>query len=352
MSWRLIAIALLATGCSEYDLTDGTEGEEVGNDTDGTDPDGDGDPDVVEGDGGVRGRICAPSENTYVSGATVWVDVDGTLITTTTDADGWFTLEGLPTGDHVVHVEKGSFATEFTVAVTDGEITELAVEECFSADDVAIAVVTGQYDSIQVVLDHLGFDYTLINGVSGSGHVNLLRSPTELEKYDVIFFNCGMSDAWTSYQSEIASNIRDYVQNGGSVYTSDWSYFLAEVAYPDMIDYVGEDAWSGSAYVGMPGMVHGTVKDPAMITALGSDQAELNYDLDAWAAPLSLGTGAKTLINGSFDYFEGWSTSTANGPLAARMKDGNGQILYTSFHNEQQSTLDMDVLLQEIILSL
>jgi hypothetical protein len=349
--WRLAFVTVLAAGCSEYNMTSSQSTDGPPGPQEDTEVDGDGDPVPTEGAGGIRGRICSPSEHAYVVGAEVYVETDDGLISTVTDGDGWFLLENVPAGDHTVMVEKGSFHTTFDVTVEADEVTELAEEECLSAEEVSVAVVTGQYDSIQVVLDRLGVEYTLVNGVSGNAHVNLLRTPAELEKYDIVFFNCGMNDNWLTYKSEIAANLRDYVSNGGSVYVSDWSYFLAEVAYPDMIEFIGEDSMSGSAYVGEMGSVQGIVKDPTMIAALGSDTAQLNYDLPSWAAPEKPGTG-KVLIRGTFTYIDGWSYRETDGPLAARQEDGDGTIVYTSFHNERQMTFDMDVLLEEIILSL
>lgn len=348
----LAALALIA-GCQEYDFNgaNGTNG--LPDDTDHGGSTGDG---IVHGAGSVEGKICAPDGTTWVAGADVWVEFDdGTRTTTTTDGDGHFLLEGLPTGTFTVHVEKGSFSVEFTVLIVDGEVTELATEECLSSDDVRIAVVTGQYDSIEVVLDRLHLPYTRIDGINGNAHVSLLRDPGQLDDYDIIFFNCGMNDNWLSYRPEIAANIRDYVRNGGSVYTSDWSYFLAETAYPDMIEFKGDDNQPGAAEMGVAGSVHGIVRDASMIAALGTDQADLNYDLDIWITPDAVGTGEE-LISGSYAYYDdpfyGYGTSMASGPLAARLHDGAGQILYTTFHNERQTTFHMDILLQEIILSM
>jgi hypothetical protein len=346
--------ALALAGCSEYDLTGQGDDNGLPDDTDvtGVDPD-----DVPHGEGAVEGRICAPDDATWVAGATVWIEFDdGTRETAITDGDGHFLLEGLPSGTFTVYVEKGSFHTEFVAVVTDGEITTLATQECLSGDDVNIAVVTGLYDSIQVVLDRLNLHYTVINGIDGNAHVNLLRDPAQLEQYDIIFFNCGMNDNWLPYRPQIASNIKDYVHNGGSVYTSDWSYYLAETAYPDLIEFKGDDNTPGAAKLGVAGSVHGVVLDADMISALGTDQADLWYDLDIWITPDSVGNGTE-LIRGSYDYYDDpysyyYTTLSGSGPLAARRIDGDGELIYTSFHNERQTTAEMDVLLQEIILSM
>ena len=76
---------------------------------DGSGQDGNGNP-VMDGDtGDVTGRICSPSEASYVVGARVWVELsDGQILETTTDGDGFFTLRGVPVGTQTVRVQKGS----------------------------------------------------------------------------------------------------------------------------------------------------------------------------------------------------------------------------------------------------
>ena len=67
------------------------------------------------GDGILTGRICDPSGG-WVVGATVYIslDYDGDGIEdrrleTTTDSEGYFTLDGLTVGLQTVYIEKGSF---------------------------------------------------------------------------------------------------------------------------------------------------------------------------------------------------------------------------------------------------
>ena len=60
----------------------------------------------------------------------------------------------------------------------------------------------------------------------------------------------------------------------------------------------------------------------------------------------------EVLIEGEYTYSEGlFNSANRTAPLAYRMQD-NGTVIYTTFHNEQQTTVDMSVILQEIILSL
>lgn len=336
----LIAAALI--GCSDYDLTnleDGVEGAE--------EPGGDQIP-SNEATGSLHGRICGPDGENWVVGAEVSVEHPWGTAVALTDDEGWFLLEGVPVGAYTVLVEKGSFTTTFDAQIVADQVTELPVEECLLQNDVSIAVVEGTFDSIELVLDHLSLSYDYVPFYDTTA---FLMDPARLAAYDIIFFNCGMDDSWSDpywggSPTVVGDNLRTYVNNGGSVYASDWAYWLVETAWPQMNTFQGGDSFNGQAWVGDPGTVTATVLDPVMASRLGSSTAMLNYDLLDWVAIRD--TQGEVLIEGTYSMYG----QTAMGPLAVRMDSGNGRVLYTTFHNETQTTLDMDLLLQEIILSL
>lgn len=356
-----LASLFIASGCTEYsvkgfeDGVGGLDSEAVGEDSggEGGGDDSGPDPDVIY-EGSVTGRVCDPSGGLWIVGATVTLsaDLDGdgvadVVITTTTDADGYYTLTGVPDGTWTVRVEKGSFWTEFEVTVAGGN-TETAEAECLTAEDVKIAVVTGAYDSIEVVLDKLGMEYDLIQGEFGNQATTFLKDSARMAEYDIIFLNCGIAENWIGDKATIAANIAAYTKDGGSVYTSDWAYYFFEAAYPNALDFQGEDKTYGSAYLGMAGKIKATVLDADMQAVIGSSTADLNYDLDAWAVVTSASASATVLIEGDARL---WGATVKKSPLAAEIRPG-GRMIYTSFHNEQQSTVHMDLLLMEIILSL
>lgn len=310
-------------------------------------------------DAGVKGRICDPSGGSWVVGALVYVQVDenqdGTddyRRETTTDGDGRFTLTGLPPGKHTVHVEKGSFTHSFEVTLQGG-MYELGEPECIPPDDVKIAVVTGAYDSIEHVLDRMGFEYDLYDGeYSWSGEsegIKLLKNTSQLAQYDIVFLNCGMDDSWTwSDSGVIGKNLKNFVVAGGSVYASDWAYYTFEVAFPDALSFVGNDNSPGAAYQGDAGTLSAKVLDANFQIALGKNTAQLNYDLAAWAVAESAKGDVDVLLEGTATTYMG---SVQKSPLAAYVQP-NGRFVYTSFHNEPQSTGDMDKMLREMILGL
>jgi hypothetical protein len=332
----LIVLSTMLAGCSEYDLHTDKTNKNGPEDSGETDTDGD-DTTVSEDDGGLAGRICTPNGNSWVANARVWVEVGGVVYETYSDADGYFTLTGVPTGIHTVYVEKGSFSTSFEVEVVKDVVTELATDECLD-DDLSVAVVTGNYDTIENFLDDLGISYDKYDGLGTQYLDALLRDPAKLAGYDIVFINCSTMTTGMSYKTEIGFNLRNFVEGGGSIYASDYSYWFVELALPHANEFPGDDGDPGAAWGnGDSGYITGNVISPELQAALGKTTVELNYNT-IWV-PVDSTTG-ETLISDSY-----W------GPLVTKYQDV-GTALYTSFHNEAQSTADMDRLIEEFVFSL
>jgi len=321
------------------------------------------------GVGDITGRICGPDGDgdSWVVGARVWVagqfgGGDEFMVEDFTDDEGFFLLEQVPAGEWTVTVEKGSWSTTFDVTCGGGT-TELAEPECLDPDSAHVAVVTGEYDHVAGILNGMGVDYDVYTGTNNT-YLELLRDPELMSTYDIIFFNCGMSFSWLSYESEVVANLQAYVADGGSVYASDWAFGLVEASWPDILDLYGTDRvwdpsnWDGSGdlapYVGYVLNVTADVIDTIMQGALGSATASITFDLDAWVVVEEAGSQGAPLLRGDvMVYNDDFSDTFAvpDVPLAVRGQPG-GTVIYTSFHNEQQATSDMIKALEEIILSL
>jgi hypothetical protein len=354
----LLPLSLFALGCTEYNLATektgptGAEDEETPGDDEGETT---GDWEGKVGD--IKGRICDLSGNGYVVGALVYVEVDtdgdgevDVRVESVTDADGYFLLEDVPLGEHVIHVEKGSFTALIDVTLDTEDVMELAEEECLSAEELHVAVITGSYDRIQSYLDDMGVDYDTYAGATGTKYIDLLTDLDKMKEYDIIFLNCGISDGWiTSHKGDIGSNIREYVEGGGSIYASDWAHFFFEVAFPDAVDFYGSDTDINAARYGAATEINARVLDENMKAILGSSTARLSYDLDAWVIPERVKDGVIVLAEGDAPTY--WFSTVNDAPLAVKLEKA-GNAIYTTFHNESQATVDMELLLEEIILSL
>lgn len=318
--------------------------------------------------GSVLGQICTPDGEGWAVNARVYLPIDynddGMVddeLETWTDQEGRFTLDHVPDGSHTLLVEKGSFTA--SVPVTVSGTTELKEPTCLDPDSVSIAVVYGEYDQVQELITALGLPF---DGYSGAELHTLLFDPERLSLYDIIFFNCGAGYSWLSEREAVAANLLQYVEEGGSIYASDWAHQFIEAPFPRLIDFYGEDnlfvdpvVWQGDLsrvpHIGMAGSINGQVLDETMQLRLGGG-AQLQYDLDAWVVPLNTRAATTALIRGDAPVLD-LTTGAPAGvlkdvPLATRSHVGEGVVIYTSFHNEQQMTRDMEIALKEIILSL
>lgn len=360
----LLAAALLGgVGCNDYKLetvppsNDGVDSGPVVVDT--ADRNGD---DAGGTTGSIRGRVCDFSGEGHVVGASVVVswdsNGDGTddgSAVDTTDSEGWFQLDGVPLGLHTVRVQKGSFTTEISVDLSEPGLLSLAEEECLQQNDVKIAVVNGGFDDIGAILSRMELEFDSYRGqaVSG-GYLELLLDPSALAEYDIVFFNCGIATDWAPHREEVGENIRAFVENGGSIYASDYAHVFFEEAFPAVIDFVGDDdaLLTGSPSmpaVGLSGRIEAQVFDPNMMAAVGSNRVDLSYDLDGWVVPVSILSSATAMVRGNARTHTAGVVSDA--PLAVKL-ERNGVAIFTTFHNEQQITIDMETLLEEIILNL
>ena len=316
---------------------------------------------IEEGHGTISGRVCGPQGSVWLADAHVWVvRPDTTLNETYTDVDGNFTLENVLAGTQTLNIEKGSFSSQQDVVVTEGEATVLTEQTCVDPASAHVAVVTGDWDSIEDILAGAGItDVTLYDGLNNTSpsDSDLLSNANTMAGYDIIFLNCGQYPASFFTNATIINNLRSYVDAGGSLYASDWAYDFVEIAFPDSIEFEGNDSQQNAAAVGESGPMTANVSDPALATALGDTTVSLNYDLPQWVVPTSAGGNARVLVTGNasaFNYSNFQTYNIPNAALAVQFHFGSngGSVIYTSFHNEQQSTQDMDLLLSYMVFEL
>jgi hypothetical protein len=255
----------------------------------------------------------------------------------------------------VVYVIKGSFELTFEVTLPTGTY-EIPEDEC-ALEPPTIAVISGDYDHIEDIIASMGLEYTLYRGTFGSPeYLTFLRDPVAMAEFDIIFMNCGISQDWYyTARDEVRDNIRTFVENGGSIYTSDWAYYFVELPFPAKFTFYGNDNVIGAAKVGVAGTVIANVVDPTMQAIMGASTADINFDLDMWVVLESVGPDVDIMLEGRVFVTDGWGSSTSipNAPIAARFDFGEGRVIYTAFHNEHAATtIDMTDILEEIILSL
>lgn len=279
-----------------------------------------------------------------------------------TDSEGFFQIENPPTGNQILVLESGSFRTEINIEVKENEENIVSTKDNpikFGKETVSpvkMAVVYGSFDEIQALLDSIGFPQISSPDVDSTGYVlynyytDILYNPAELAKFDILFLNCSSYETFRTDSTAI-TNLKNYVQNGGSLYASDWAYDAVETTFPDYIDFYGEDNIAGAAKVGMAeSNVEADVMDDRLKEALGKDKIYVNFNLDAWVVIENVSSQTQVWVKA--DSIHTYSETLYNKPLMVRFGYGNGQVIYTSFHNEAQVTRDMIEILITVIYSL
>lgn len=340
--------------------------------------------------GAVSGRVCAPDQMTWVNGASVSVDAtdchgQAVHLQTSSAADGAFTLRDVPPGNWSVHASLGAFTQDTPVSVRTNATTAIPDNQlCVAQRTVRIAVVTGSGDKIEDLLGALNLQYTLFGGDSSTWTTQaepFLSNLTQMKQYDLIFVDCaaakssGTTIDLGAGAATIEANLAAYVQQGGSVYSSDWALLFTLAAAPSAVRYATQgggpianplDARQLMGYA--PQTVTATVRDPALAQFLGKTSLSIAFPKQTGANSLHWGLmsstpNAQVLVSApSVITCPNTTCSTAgatraNVPLAVRVRvlppgTKGGNIVYTSFHNVAQTGSDVAQVLKYLVLNL
>ncbi len=318
--------------------------------------------------GQVIGVACAPKAGVSVAFATVSLAVNSPCMSsgssftasTTADAKGAYSFTSVPPGSGTVTIVKGSFQTQIAVNVIGGQKVDLTLptsDRCFKANSVNIAVVKGNADQIETLLDNLGFthtDFAMSTSASAAG-VKFLSNLTAMNGYDVIFIDCGSDiDNMMSgtAKATIVSNIQSFVNAGHALYASDWAWQIVQAAFPTAVDYFGVDAsltksTTKSTTAGPrqgpgptttqkkagapPFTMNGAIVDANLAAVLGKSSTTIYEDLSEWVIMAAANTG--TTVEVQAEVSDGKGNDWGIVPLVVRFGSGQGHVVYTSFHN-------------------
>lgn len=333
--------------------------------------------------GQISGRICDPSGRTWLADAMAYTNVivDGQLTGTRvaySDRDGFWLLDDLPGDEYYqVFVQHGSeilFNEE--VYVTAGQTTQLDEPDCFDPLELKVAIVTGDYDDFQIVLQQMGFaNYTVFDGLVTGTTIcdvcednlrNFLLDDEWMQQFDIIMLNGGHVEEDIIYNEDpkngndgdsdaIMGNILHYVQNGGSIYASDWAYDDVEIGWPDRIEFLGDDKLPNDAQAGDQQQVNAVISDSALAAWLGSkdSQVKIEYDLPVWPAIESVEDTVSVHLSGNVNVRMGTYVDTLNAsPLLTSFNDGQGKVVYATFRVAKNASADMLLILQYMMYSL
>ncbi|MBI5526397.1 MAG: hypothetical protein HY897_08675 [Deltaproteobacteria bacterium] len=299
--------------------------------------------------GAAAGIVYAANAESRIAGVKAYAEYQG--VETLTGPAGDFVLGGIPVGRQIIHFEKGIFATTVEAVIEEGMTTYIDVPIALEVDAGKIAIVRGSYDSIEEVLERLGYyGFAMYNGMgwdasSEKNIATLVGNAREMEKYYAVFLNCGVSTDGAT-DPEVKAALRAYTAGGGKLYASDWAYDYVEQAFPDHITFFGDDLTPHSAAAGMSGVIPGIVMDGPLGAYLGKSEVELNYNLGQWVVTTDSGPETKVYVKGNVP-----DPEVPGAPLLVSFSEGDqgGRVVYTTFHNEAQTSADMDAILEFLV---
>jgi len=280
------------------------------------------DPPLTVKTGFVTGKVLAKNGTTPIPNAAVFVDAGGEIYLTKSAVDGNFTLQA-PIGEQVLNIQTGGgniFRAQYPVSIAENQTTTVPAGTLKLLQADSLAFIHGLYDNIQVIIqDSLGYSVQEI-------FVSDLSNLALLETYGAIFLNCGKQGLMDSLKYQ---NLLTYVQNGGSLYASDWAveYLTGDGNFKS--NGHAHEAYGIKATCpnGLPG---GFIEDSTLCTTksgpatmvndaqivaqdlvdyLGISTIDIEYDLGAWEVIGLIDLPWEILIQDNTTY----------GPLAARI---------------------------------
>jgi hypothetical protein len=220
----------------------------------------------------------------------------------------------------------------------------------------AIAVTPERpvYDDVGRLLDSLGSGYAY-----RPIPLDDLLEAERIGQFEVIFLTCsGYTDTWLGERAEgtlrgnevygsnpetlerAKQSLRKFVHDGGTLYASDLHGTTIAACFPEFF----ERSLDGR---GAPQKVDAEVKDESLQKLLG-ERIELTFDMPSWRPAAFSGEGLAVLLDGEFKTIDG---EVKRAPLLVRFPHGQGSVIFTSFHNEKQTSDKEKELLKFLVFS-
>ena len=298
-----------------------------------------------------------------------------------------------PTAQVSFTVNKGRFRRNTMVDITpcaDNPIgaphTVLPGKPGTGDDLPRIAVSTGVKDQLDVVLNAMGLDQDMgfdcfENRTSTSQSLmtpcgmrlgaqgtppqltDLLKNPTQLAQYNILFISCARGK-WKTLsaadQAAIAANLKAWAEQGGRVFATDNAYDYLAQAFPADAMFMNGDTTVDAANVGvgsvqMPATYSGKINDPALaawLTAVsaipsGATTIPLAGYLTQWSVVQSVPTTTVDVVDATDAQVQsGTMTLTGSYPQTIKFDvtpagatQACGRAIFSSYHTLDAMTM-------------
>jgi hypothetical protein len=271
---------------------------------------------------------------------------DGTFAISAADGKFSFTTD-LPKGKAWLVVQKGQFRRvrpvtvdkEGTIALAKDDTTIPSHADKAKGDDIPKMVVLKDgtdFDRIDDSLAKLG-----LAGVEVRTDRTLLQNKAELMKYHVVFVPCGSSDDPITTDPVAKQNLDEFVQAGGKLYVTDWSYEFVRQPFPGFLSWAGETQTLGSAASGDEWDAPATAADQGLadwLTATGDATFTVKGN---WTKLTSVNVrpgldekGASVDVTPKVWVTAQNGTSAGVTPTTVSFQNRCGRVLFSTYHTE------------------
>jgi Bacterial Ig domain len=314
------------------------------------------------GGASVSGTVFMPNGDDPVSGALVYVPSGGASAAALGDppgeanydfdytgADGSFSLSGIPAGDQTLRVISGAFSLDVAVNLLDGNNSLDPAQTTLPAESGGGVNAGGG-----LVLGTETFDM-----VDGDGSLpdadypnfdTFFATETNFASYRTIFLNCGNNfEAEFFADTAAVDTLKAWVNDGGKLYCTDWSYDFCEQLFPQHIDFYSTTAGDGlSTTAELPEeaaagaditelacpVVDANLLEWLQGIAVPTTAGAINVTdwLVGWVPIEAVGPAVKVWVTGDVTY--GFPEATNNRPVTVTFGSGDGTVLFSSYHTE------------------
>ncbi len=271
---------------------------------------------------------------------------DGTFAISAADGKFTFTTE-LPKGKAWLVVQKGQFRRvrpvtidkAGAIAIAQDDTTMPGHADSAKGDDIPKMVVLKDdtdFDRIDDSLTKLG-----IAGVEVRTDRSLLMNKAELMKYHVVFIPCGESADPLATDAVAKQNLDEFVQAGGKLYVTDWSYEFVRQPFPGFLSWADESQTIGSAASGDEWDAPATAADQGLgewLAATGDASFEVKGN---WTKLTSISArqgldekGAPVEVTPKVWVTAKNGTSSAVIPTTVSFQNKCGRVLFSTYHTE------------------
>ena len=271
---------------------------------------------------------------------------EGTFAISAPDGTFAFTTD-LPKGKAWIVVQKGQFRRVRPITIDQAGMMTISKDDTTipgkadtaNGDDVPKMVIlkdSTDFDRIDDSLTKLG-----IANVEVRTDRSLLKNKAELMKYHVVFIPCGSSDDAMTTDLEAKANLDEFVQAGGKLYVTDWSYEFVRQPFPGFLDWAEETATVGSAASGNEWDAPATAADTGLadwLTATGDATFQVKGN---WTKLTSVNTrqGLDEKGNAVDVTPKVWVTAKSGSsaaviPTTVSFQNKCGRVLFSTYHTE------------------